>query len=129
MTRINVGIPPANLSNKHLLAEHREIKRLPNHLAKHGPPSNVPAEFKLGTGHVKFMIMHGAYTLRRYLAIYIQCKRRGFNVSNYSEAWNIYKQYPELYNDYLERACDRTMIETRISTNDKRSKARNKQAA
>ena len=25
MTRINVGIPPADLVNQHLIAEHREI--------------------------------------------------------------------------------------------------------
>ena len=30
MTRINVGILPKELSNKHLIAEHREIKRIPN---------------------------------------------------------------------------------------------------
>ena len=30
MTRINVGIPPAELTGKHLIAEHREIKRIPN---------------------------------------------------------------------------------------------------
>ena len=30
MTRINCGIPPEELSDKHLLAEHREIKRIPN---------------------------------------------------------------------------------------------------
>ena len=34
MTRINVGIPPAELTDKHLLAEHREIKRIPNCIAK-----------------------------------------------------------------------------------------------
>jgi len=28
MTRINVGIPPAELTNQHLIAEHREIKLL-----------------------------------------------------------------------------------------------------
>ena len=28
MTRINVGIPPADLVNQHLIAEHREIKRI-----------------------------------------------------------------------------------------------------
>ena len=34
MTRINVGIPPADLVNQHLIAEHREIKRIPNCIAK-----------------------------------------------------------------------------------------------
>ena len=30
MTRINAGIPVEKLSDQHLLAEHREIKRIPN---------------------------------------------------------------------------------------------------
>ena len=34
MTRINVGISPAELNDKHLIAEHREIKRIPNCVAK-----------------------------------------------------------------------------------------------
>ena len=34
MTRVNVGIPPVELVDQHLLAEHREIKRIPNCVAK-----------------------------------------------------------------------------------------------
>jgi hypothetical protein len=34
MTRINTGIPPKELTDKHLLAEHREIKRIPNCIKK-----------------------------------------------------------------------------------------------
>jgi hypothetical protein len=30
MTRINVGVDPAELSTRHLIAELREIKRIPN---------------------------------------------------------------------------------------------------
>lgn len=30
MTRINVGYGVRNLTRQHLLAEHREIKRIPN---------------------------------------------------------------------------------------------------
>ena len=54
MTRINVGIPPANLSTKHLIAEHRKIKRIPN-VVRSGRFSmdGQPKEFKLGTGLIK----------------------------------------------------------------------------
>ena len=54
MTRINCGIPPAELTNKHLIAEHREIKRIPNCVIK-GKYSltGQPDSFKLGAGHVK----------------------------------------------------------------------------
>ena len=55
MTRINAGIPPAELTNKHLIAEHREIKRIPNCIAKGKyKMEGIPDKFKLGTGHVKF---------------------------------------------------------------------------
>ena len=55
MTRINVGIPPEELTDKHLLAEHREIKRIPNCIAKGKyNMDGIPDRFKLGKGHVKF---------------------------------------------------------------------------
>ena len=34
MTRINVGIDPSELNMKMLMAEHREIKRIPNCVKK-----------------------------------------------------------------------------------------------
>ena len=55
MTRINAGIPPVELTDKHLIAEHREIKRIPNLISKGKYNMNgQPSEFKLGIGHVKF---------------------------------------------------------------------------
>ena len=66
MTRINVGIPPAELVNQHLIAEHREIKRIPNCIAKGKyNMDGIPDKFKLGTGHVKFF-----YNKLLYLAVY-----------------------------------------------------------
>ena len=47
MTRINVGIPPAELVNQHLIAEHREIKRIPNCIAKgRYNMDGIPDKFK-----------------------------------------------------------------------------------
>ena len=55
MTRINSGVKPSELTDKHLLSEAREIKRIPN-LIKKGRYSMVdqPKTFRLGKGHVKF---------------------------------------------------------------------------
>ena len=55
MTRINVGILPKELNTKMLIAEHREIIRIPN-LIKKGKYNikGVPEHFKLGAGHVSF---------------------------------------------------------------------------
>lgn len=49
MTRINL-VPPAELCDQHLLAEHRELTRIPNAVLK-GKFSldGQPNEYKLGT--------------------------------------------------------------------------------
>ena len=89
MTRINYGIPVETLSNQHLIAEHREIKRIPNCVGKGKfSMSNQPKEFKLGTGHVKFFYDKLGYLLNRYCKIYDECIKRGFNVQCYIDAWN-----------------------------------------
>lgn len=90
MTRINAGIPPADLSDKHLLAEHREIKRIPN-MVKSGKAKieNIPEQFTLGKGHVKFFYNKLKYLYNRYLEIYKECVKRGFNVTKYHNAWAI----------------------------------------
>jgi hypothetical protein len=89
MTRINAGILPSRLSNKHLLAEHREIKRIPNQVSKERYTlKGIPKEFCLGTGHVKFFYDKLGYLLVRYQEIHQECKRRGFQVQDWSGAWN-----------------------------------------
>ena len=54
MTRINL-VDPSELCDQHLLAEHRELTRIPNAVAR-GRFSLVgqPADYKLGEGHVRF---------------------------------------------------------------------------
>lgn len=54
MTRINL-VPVQNLCDQHLLAELRELPRIPNAVEK-GRYSllNVPTEYVLGKGHVTF---------------------------------------------------------------------------
>lgn len=114
MTRINAGIPPAELVNKHLLAEHREIKRIPNCVAngKYNM-DGIPDRFKLGTGHVKFFYNKLLYLRKRYVILYEECIKRGFNVQNYIEAWN---DVPEdLMNDYEVRSNDAKIIRERIN--------------
>ena len=114
MTRINVGIPPAELTDKHLLAEHREIKRIPNCIAKGKyNMEGIPERFKLGTGHVKFFYNKLLYLKNRYWKLYIECIKRGFNMQNYSSAWDNVPQ--ELMNDYKVKANDIKIIRERIN--------------
>ena len=100
MTRINAGIPPRVLSDQHLLAEHREIKRLPAVFANNTHPTEIPDEFSLGKGHVKFFLDKGKFTLTRYKQIYKECVDRGFEVTDYSKNWDIYKDHPVFNRDY-----------------------------
>jgi len=113
MTRINVGVLPQELSDKHLIAEHREIKRIPNCIKKgRYKLDGIPSEFKLGTGHVKFFYNKLQYLHNRYNSIYQECLKRNFNVTNYNECFN---DLPiELYNNYKEQPNDRKIILERI---------------
>ena len=113
MTRINVGIHPAELVNQHLIAEHREIKRIPNCIAKGKyNMEGQPNRFKLGTGHVKFFYDKLSYLKDRYEMLYMECVRRGFNVQNYISAWDNIPE--ELMGDYQPTEEDRKIIQQRI---------------
>ena len=123
MTRINVGIPPAELVNQHLIAEHREIKRIPNCIAKGKyNMDGIPDKFKLGTGHVKFFYNKLLYLKNRYISLYNECIKRGFNVQNYISAWDNVPQ--ELMNDYKVEDNDIKIIKQRID--ERRPKKQNK---
>lgn len=104
MTRINAAIPVEQLCDQHLLAEHREIKRIPNAVkAKYEKGqsvnvSKIPKFFKLGSGHVIFFYDKLLYLDKRYEKIYQECKRRGFNVTDYSKCFEGIPKH--LYNDW-----------------------------
>lgn len=113
MTRVNCGIPPKELSNKHLIAEHREIKRIPNAI-KNGKAiiKNIPIEFTLGKGHVKFFYNKLKYLHNRYNKIYKECKNRGFNVTYFGESFTNLPN--ELYKNYYPTNKDKKIVIERI---------------
>ena len=114
MTRINIGVPPRELTNKHLIAEHREIKRIPNVVSK-GKYNlkGVPPQFTLGKGHVSFFYDKLGYLKKRYIELYTECRARGFNVQNYESSWD--NVPPELMNDYTPTERDVQIITERIN--------------
>jgi len=120
MTRINAGIPPADLSDKHLLAEHREIKRIPN-MVKSGRADlskPIPDIFTLGKGHVRFFYNKLKYLRYRYEHIYIECKCRGFKVEQYHNAFKfpieIRNKIRPLLNDWTPTPEAIELIKQRI---------------
>jgi deoxyribonuclease (pyrimidine dimer) len=119
MTRINCGIDPKTLSDKHLLAEHREIKRIPNAIRKGKfNLKNQPKTFKLGTGHVKFFYDKLLYLKKRYDSLYQECKHRKFNVTYYGSAWcyapGLGSPLEPMMNDYIPTQYDIDIIQARL---------------
>lgn len=118
MTRINVGIPPKNLPRELLIAEHREITRIPN-AVKSGKAKieNIPKKFKLGTGHVKFFYTRLGYLKKRYEELYNECMNREYNVTDKSDAFS---DLPECYmGDYTPTDEDKQLIIERIRSKGK----------
>ena len=107
MTRINSAIKVRLLTDEHLLAEHREIKRIPSVYTKRKNSklglTNLPKNFRLGTGHVLFFIDKAAFTIGRYLDIRNECINRGFKVEDYSDNWEVYKSSDNdsILNDHI----------------------------
>lgn len=99
MTRISAGVQPAELCDRMLIAEHREIKRIPNAI-KNGKAviKDIPKKFKLGTGHVKFFYDKLKYLHKRYNALREEAIERGFNLQDYNSAFTDLPQ--ELYKDW-----------------------------
>lgn len=83
MTRINL-IPPEELSNKHLVAEYRELPRvfrLSYKWHKRNRPTAIPAEYTLGQGHVTFFYNKLRFLADRHLDICLEMFLRGFVVN------------------------------------------------
>ena len=126
MTRVNFGVSVRRLTDEHLLAEHREIKRIPGAYLtalRSGSIDKTPKKFCLGRGHILFFIDKPGYTLRRYMQIYRECLRRGFDVQSYAGNWSCYSEGANLKTVRATDA-DRAMLITRISERIKSSPKR-----
>jgi deoxyribonuclease (pyrimidine dimer) len=115
MTRINVGIAPAELPNKLLIAEHREITRIPNAIKTgRAKIKDIPQEFTLGAGHVKFFYTRLLFLKKRYSELYRECKAREFQVTDKSDSFLNLPE--ELTIDYEPTDKDRQLLIERIQS-------------
>lgn len=109
MTRINV-VDPKTLSREHLIAEYREITRVPGNLKKSlnrkSKPfslQEIPSEYTLGTGHVKFFYDKMQYLEKRFLSLVDEMVRREYNPQH--RDGSIFRTCPpNFYNDYKPTA-------------------------
>ncbi len=82
MTRINV-VPVGELCDQHLLAEQRELVRIPNELTSGRLKyeyDDRPDEYTTGEGHLKFFTNRLRYLFIRYQQLTDECERRGLHV-------------------------------------------------
>jgi deoxyribonuclease (pyrimidine dimer) len=112
MTRINV-VPVAELCDKHLLAEYRELPRV---FKLATPYRKLPERYTLGKGHVIFFYNKLGYLATRFVEIVNEAKKRGFKVK-YTTA-DVRGLNPVLFGDYTPTpealALNRARIAERI---------------
>lgn len=116
MTRINL-VEPSDLTDKHLLAEYRELPRIFTAVGKlidQGVDINdiwddIPKRYVLGTGHCKFFYNKLQWLSIRYSSLHMELVNRKFNLddsiyqgvtSNYAKLikpgwWQYWKPSPE----------------------------------
>ena len=77
MTRINC-IDPSILLDQHLIAEWRELPRIPNSIISgRARIENIPTEYTLGVGHVKFFYNKLKYLKQRHANLCKELDKRG----------------------------------------------------
>ncbi len=111
MTRINL-VPASMLCDQHLLAEHREITRVPNYVLRRlslGKPIVLSEleDYTLGAGHVRFFYDRLAFLHVRYDRVHHECRRRGFDVQYH---WPEMHGVPQKYLRKYEPTCEAVRI-------------------
>lgn len=112
MTRINC-IHPALLTDKHLLAEYRELPRV---FALARPAPEAPKMYTMGKGHVLFFYDKLAWCYARQHHIVEVLKDRGFRPTfNPTDLWTTwYPQKSELWNAWKPTKRDEEINLQRI---------------
>lgn len=112
MTRVSVGFVH-QLTDKHLNKERIEVLRIPNKI-KAGKYKSKPIDaFTLNTGHELSLMNKVLFLKKHYEALTEECIRRGFNPTDYSDAFNDIPEH--LMNDYTPTEYDRQIVRERIT--------------
>lgn len=112
MTRVSVGFCKS-LCDKHLLKERIEVLRIPNKIKQNKYKSKPIDAFTLNKGHELSLINKVLFLKKHYLALTEECIRRGFNPTDYSDAFNDIPEH--LMNDYEPTEYDRHIVRERIT--------------
>lgn len=116
MTRINL-IDPKFLCDQHLLAEHRELTRIPNSILS-GKYSlegkHIPTQYVLGTGHVTFFLNKIDFLFERYLQLHQECLNRNFAVTWKFPSLLKISKVNQQYEMYVPTKKDRSLNKARL---------------
>jgi deoxyribonuclease (pyrimidine dimer) len=110
MVRINL-INPKKLADQHLIAEYNEILMLLGYVRKYPLEKDIPKEYCLGKGHIKFFKDKLLYLKKRHEILKKEMKKRGFiptktiNPSEFSRS---------LRNDWDPSSKDFVIIKKRL---------------
>jgi len=110
MVRINL-IDPRNLADQHLIAEYDEILMLLAYVKKYPKEDNIPIEYCLGKGHIRFFKNKLLYLKKRHELLKKEMKKRGFKAKKTIDL----KQFPsKLVKDWKPKIKDIAIIKKRI---------------
>ena len=116
MTRVNL-VDPRKLADQHLVAEYREIfmigSAVQRSLECKAGLRDIPKNFTLNAGHIKFFYDKGEYLSKRYGCLIEEMKRRGMNPDPTRKFKR--EQWPdELYLDWSPTPDEQLIVRQRI---------------
>jgi len=117
MVRVNL-IHPKKLADQHLIAEYNEILMLLGYVERYPEikivkgKSEIPEEYTLNTGHMRFFKDKLRYLEKRHADIKTEMKKRKFKTDITIDL----KKYPKnLNNDWTPKKKDFLIIQERIA--------------
>lgn len=115
MTRINLTLV-SELADQHLMAEYRELPRIfgavRERIAKGQGFKDIPKDFRLGAGHVKFFYDKIGFLYLRQQEIIEELLERGFKIQNTHV--NVADIQLCLMNDFTPSEADIALSQARL---------------
>jgi deoxyribonuclease (pyrimidine dimer) len=110
MVRVNL-IHPKKLADQHLIAEYNEILMLLAYVKKYPKEDNIPENYVLGKGHIKFFKNKLLYLKERHEKLKNEMKNRDFATN---KTINLNEFPLNLINSWKSSKKDEIIIVSRI---------------
>lgn len=110
MVRINL-LKPKYLTDQHLIAEYSEILILLGYVKKYPKEENIPKNYCLGTGHIRFFKNKLKYLKKRHELLIKEMRKRGFKPK---KSVDLKKFDKNLCKDWKHNKEDLKIIKKRI---------------